>query len=146
MGLFHAPRRYPRFLDPWYEQMNFYEGRDAWLASTERVPVEAVHLYALHWLHLEVFNGGFWQFFFNSTGVIAPEARDGFAAIGMPEVADCVTAAMTRLGDPFPFDREERMRIVGEPDARMEFEPEETRFIDLADTPKVFRRQLAGRC
>jgi len=140
ISILNARRRYPRFLDPWYDRLDFYRGRDAWCAATDGVPVEVVQLFSLHWLHLEVFNGGFWQFFFNSTGVIAPEARDGFAAIGMPDVADTIGRAMARLGDPYPFDRAARMAVVGSPRDRMTFEPEETQFIDLADTPKVFRR------
>lgn len=141
ISIFHQPRAYPALIAPWYDQLDFYHGRDAWIASTRDVPRPAVLLYALHWLHLEVFNGGFWQFFWNSTGVIAPEAREGYAGIGMPDVADCVGRAMARLGEPFPFDREERMAVVGDPSARMAFEPEETEYIDLADTPKIFRRQ-----
>jgi hypothetical protein len=89
-AIFNAPRRCPRIYAPYYEQFNLYEGREAWLSSIESVPKEAVLLFSLHWMHLEVYNGGFWQYFFNSTGTTRPEASEGFAAIGMANVATIV--------------------------------------------------------
>ncbi|MEM9017765.1 MAG: DUF4375 domain-containing protein [Verrucomicrobiota bacterium] len=139
-ALFNAPRRYPRIYMPYYDQFNFYEGRDAWLRSTESVPKEAVLLFSLHWLHLEVYNGGFWQYFFNSTATTYPEASEGFSAIGMKDVARVVDEAAGRLGDPFPFGTEERREIVGDPGNRMDFDNLETEFYSLADTEQFFRK------
>jgi Domain of unknown function (DUF4375) len=140
-GRFNAPRAYPSFYAPYYDQLSeFYDGRERWLESIKDVPQGAVHLFCVHWLHLEVHNGGFWQYFFNSTGVTAPEARDGFSAIGMPEVASVVTQVMDRLGSPYPFDRDARQLRVGSPDTRMDFDELETAFYDLADTERFFRK------
>lgn len=44
--------------------------------------------------------GGFSQFFSNSTGVLAPEAVEGFKAIGKPVVAGSVEQTMSLLGLP----------------------------------------------
>ena len=140
-NLFNAPRKYPAVYMPYYEQFNFYEGREVWLASIAGVPEKAVHLFAVHWLHLEVYNGGFWQYFFNSTGTSAPEARAGFAAIGMENVAAIVDQAMARLGTPYPFDKPARERIVGPPDDRMDFTDLDDAFYDLADTEQFFRKR-----
>jgi hypothetical protein len=63
MGLLNAPRAYPGFYDPYYDTFNFYDGRDEWLRSIENIPVKAVNLFALHWLHLEVYNGAFGSIF-----------------------------------------------------------------------------------
>jgi hypothetical protein len=65
-------------------------------------------LYAAHFCQSEVCNGGFTQFFWNSTGVLAPEAVDGFIAIGQPHVAEVVERAMNMLGSPFRRDRTAR--------------------------------------
>jgi hypothetical protein len=65
-------------------------------------------LYAAHFCQSEVCNGGFTQFFWNSTGVLAPEAVDGFIAIGQPHVADVLQRAMNMLGSPFRRDRAAR--------------------------------------
>lgn len=139
-SIFHAPRRYPRIYAPYYDGFNFYDGRENWIASTEGAPKEAVLLYSLHWLHLEVYNGGFWQYFYNSTGTSYPEASRGFSAIGMPNVAKIVDKAASRLGDPFPLETDERRKIVGGPGDRMDFGDLDTQFYALADTDTFFRK------
>ena len=140
ISIFNAPRRYPRVYAPYYDEFNFYDGRDKWLESIAGAPREAVLLFSIHWLHLEVYNGGFWQYFFNSTGTCCPEAIEGFGAIGMPEVASVVERAAAKLGDPYPFDVDRRRELVGDSQNRMDFEELETAFYDLADTEKIFRK------
>ena len=123
---------------------DFYNGRDQWLDSIREIPIQATHLFALHWLHLEVHNGEFWQYFFNSTCHSMPEAVDGFEAIGMPEVAEIVRSAAAKVGDPFPFVEEERRQLVGGPfgGSRMEFDELDDRFYELADTNRlIFRKK-----
>ena len=139
-SIFKAPRRYPRIYAPYNKTFNFYEGREKWIESTANAPREAVILYSLHWLHLEVYNGGFWQYFFNSTGTSFPEAVEGFRAIGMPEVALVVENAAAKLGESYPFNVDRRREIVGDPQNRMDFHEFETDFYALADTDKFFRR------
>ena len=140
-SIFHGPRKYPEHYAPYYERFNFYEGREVWLQSIEDIPTKAVNLFSVHWLHHEIYNGGFWQYFYNSTCVSFPEAQTGFQAIGMPEVASLIGKAAALVGDPFPFDTDERRLIVGEPSDRMDFGELTDRFYELADTDKVFRRQ-----
>jgi hypothetical protein len=138
--IFNAPRAYPVFYEPYYDRFNFYDGREAWLKSTTGIPAKAIHLFSVHWLHLEVYNGGFWQYFFNSTGTSAPEALEGFVAIGMPDVSIVIQEAMSKLGTPFPDQKELRESIVGPPDDRMDFADLDERFYELADTEKFFRK------
>jgi hypothetical protein len=140
MGLFNAPRAYPKLYAPYYDQFNFYDGRDEWARSISNIPQKAVHLFAIHWQHLEVFNGGFWQYFFNSTSESAPEAIAGWHAIGMPEVAELTTKACARVGNPLPGNKEQRRAIVGQPNERMDFSNENALFYELADTPRFIRR------
>jgi len=140
LHIFNAPRAYPSYYQPHYEKFNFYDGRDAWLNSISDIPPKAIHLFCVHWLHLEVYNGGFWQYFFNSTGTSAPEAVEGFAAIGMPEVSTVVEEAISMLGSPFPGEKVAREGIVGPPDDRMDFGDLDDAFYALADTEKFFRR------
>ena len=141
ISIFNKPRNYPRVYEPYYDVFNFYEGRERWEESIKDIPLKAIHLFSIHWLHLEVYNGGFWQYFYNSTSTSYPEAVEGFKAIGMPEVATIVEAAAERLGSPFPFDKKTREEIVGPPDNRMNFNELDDRFYELADTEKFFRRE-----
>lgn len=141
VSIFNAPRQYPSIYAPFSKELNFYEGREYWLASIKSIPIKAVHLFSIHWLHLEVYNGGFWQYFYNSTSNSYPEALEGFVEIGMPNVAEVLSSASNKLGPKFPFEREIRRSIVGEPSKRMDFEEEDNKFYEQADTNKVFRRQ-----
>lgn len=70
----------------------------------EKAPLAVQHLYSAHWCQSEVCNGGLHQFFSNSTGILAPEAVIGFAAMGMPKLAVCVQQAMQFFGDSYPRD------------------------------------------
>ncbi|MDH3228918.1 MAG: DMP19 family protein [Alphaproteobacteria bacterium] len=95
-------------IEPFWESVSIYDGPEEFLLRFTEMPEHAAHLFALHWCASEVCNGGFHQFFFNSTGVLAPEAVAGFRAIGMPQTAAVVAAAMASFGEPYPRDREER--------------------------------------
>lgn len=58
----NSPREYPVFYEPYYDRFDFNHRRDGWEESIASIPTTAVHLYAIHCLHLEVHNGGFWQY------------------------------------------------------------------------------------
>ncbi|GHA52891.1 hypothetical protein GCM10008927_18300 [Amylibacter ulvae] len=139
-SLFHAPRKYPEFYMEYYNQFDFYNGRKKWLKSIRKIPVKAVHLYTIHWLHIEHNNGGFDQYFFNSTSTTVPEAIEGFTAIGMPQVAEVVATAMARMGDPFPFDKLEREPLLDQENPKVTFDDLDQKFEALADTDQLFRR------
>jgi catechol 2,3-dioxygenase-like lactoylglutathione lyase family enzyme len=76
------------------------------------VPRSVGLLYAAHFCQSEVCNGGLTQFFWNSTGVLAPEAVDGFQAIGQAKVASVVQRAVKMLGDPYPRVRSDRWQAL----------------------------------
>ncbi len=99
---------YWNHIEPFWDSINIYDGVEEFLQGFMETPEHAAHLFALHWCASEVCNGGFHQFFFNSTGVLAPEAVAGLKAIGMPQTANVVAEAMASFGEPFPRDREER--------------------------------------
>ena len=71
-------------------------------------PAEQV-AHCVHWLELEVNNGGFDQFFWNSAGDQAQQTVDALEAIGAPKFADLVRRAIAVFpgGTPSP-DRDER--------------------------------------
>jgi Domain of unknown function (DUF4375) len=80
----------------------------SFFASIADVPRPVLLLYAAHFCLSEVHNGGFLQFFKNSTGLITPEAIEGFDAIGMQMLASVVRAAADPLGVPYPRERDSR--------------------------------------
>jgi Domain of unknown function (DUF4375) len=91
-------------LDPVWDKINI-DTPETFTQTFGDVSRSVGLLYAAHFCQSEVCNGGFTQFFWNSTGVLAPEAVDGFIAIGQPQVADVLQRAMNMLGSPFRRDR-----------------------------------------
>jgi len=61
----------------------------------------------------EVCNGGFSQFFFNSSGELAEEALQGFHLFGMKEYADLFEQAYANFPErPIPKDRDLRIEML----------------------------------
>jgi hypothetical protein len=75
-------------------------GPDEFLRMFRAIRREIGHLYAAHWCQSEVCNGGFHQFFSNSTGLLAPEALEAFQAIGAADWAEILAEAMQHFGTP----------------------------------------------
>jgi hypothetical protein len=101
---------YWSLVDPFWQHLNqsWDDGPDEFVRRFRSVPQEIGHLYAAHWCQSEVRNGGFLQFFFNTTGLMAPEALEGFRAIGAADWAKILAEAMQYFGSPYPRDRDER--------------------------------------
>lgn len=69
-------------------------------------------LFPTQWLCAEVYNGGFRQYFSNSTGLHAPEAIQGFRRLGLEDIAILVETAVAIFGDSFPRVREVRENFL----------------------------------
>jgi Domain of unknown function (DUF4375) len=135
---FHQKPKFPKVYAAYYDELLFYDGREAWHARYLKCPENGRNLFCVHWTFLEIDNGGFWQYFHNSSGVMAPEAVVGYRAIGMPEVAAAIESAMAKLPNPYPFDREERQQAVGELDKPMNFVDEDNIFWEKTPAPRLF--------
>jgi Domain of unknown function (DUF4375) len=91
-----------RLVEPVWGQINIIAEPREFLSQFRRVRPEVGHLFAAHWCLAEIYNGGFHQFFFNSTGVLAPEALAAFRAIGLVDWASLLEEAMQFFRDPYP--------------------------------------------
>jgi hypothetical protein len=113
-----------------WDDLVCFDRPDEFSRNFRSSPVIARTLFAAHWCQSEVCNGGFWQFFWNSTGSLAPEAEEAFRSIGMPRTAGVVSRAMEVFPKPFPRDREQRWQVVpDEDDGR--FDALDNEFFDL---------------
>ena len=105
---------WPRMADYWdivepvWDIIDIYEGPEVFRRTYNSTPRESRLMFAAHYCQSEVCNGGFAQFFGNSTGVLAPEAVEAFREIGQPQVAALVRSAMDLFGPSYPRDRDER--------------------------------------
>jgi hypothetical protein len=100
-------RRYWELIEPLFDTVNI-DSPEEFVTSIQGLNPLIVDLFAAHFCLSEVHNGGFLQFFRNSTGILAPEAIEGFWAIGMPKLSAVVAEASALLGSPYPRDRDER--------------------------------------
>jgi len=101
-------RSYWELLEPIFESINIYEGPEAYAASIAELPRRCVMLYAMHMSLAEIYNGEFLQLFWNNTGIVVPDAVEGFALIEMPKASALLTRAAGLLGDSYPLNREDR--------------------------------------
>ncbi len=100
-------RRYWELVEPLFASVSV-EDLGSYEISIQNVPRSHLLLFAAHFCLSEVHNGGFLQFFWNSTGLLAPEAIEAFKAIGMPRLASVLAKAAAPLGSPYPRVREDR--------------------------------------
>ena len=107
-----ARMSYWDIVEPYWEVINIYDGPEVFLQSYGSAPKTSRLLFAAHFATSEICNGGFHQFFHNSTGVLAPEAAEAFRGIGQAEVASLIESAMARFGVPYPRDREQRVELL----------------------------------
>ncbi len=92
--------------------MTIYDGSDPFLREYARFPEVARNLLCAHWCQSEVCNGGLHQFFFNPTGVLAPEAAVGYETIRLPRLGSVVRHAMMFFNRPYPREQEERQQVL----------------------------------
>jgi hypothetical protein len=102
---------YWRALEPYWLPLNEAWSNDpaALLTELRSVPTKVRNLYAAHWCISEVENGGLYQFFYNSTGILAPESVEGLNAVGLEQCADAVSDAIKFFGARYPRSRIERL-------------------------------------
>jgi len=86
-----------------YGSLEDYESSLARFSGPQRL------VFAIHWYASEVNNGGHDQFFFNSTGIVWPDALEGFKEIGSEKAYAILFEATSRFGVKPSRDRELRM-------------------------------------
>jgi hypothetical protein len=126
-----------RVIQPAYDSVNIYEGRDVLDLQLALLTPGQRALLALHWTVAEVSNGGFDQFFVNPTGDLADEARKGFQRIGAERAAQLLDRVLATFpgGSP-PRNRDARIEVLEamDEDEREElFKAFDQEFYDLLD-------------
>lgn len=100
-------------LEPIADSVSIYDGPEIFLQQFSAIHPALGNLLAAHWCQSEVNNGGFLQFFHNSTGVLAPEAAKAFREIGLEDCASVIERAIAYFGDAYPREREKRHEALG---------------------------------
>jgi hypothetical protein len=107
---------YWSLVEPVWLPLNYAwdQGAEEFIRQFRAAPIKARNLYAAHWCQSEVCNGGLFQFFHNSTGILAPEAERGFDAIGLGEWSAILNDAMGFFGPSYPRERKARLALLPE--------------------------------
>ncbi len=99
-------------LDPIYWTIDIYSSYEEYLNSAKDFTLEQRYLNAISWYFMEVNNGGHFQFFDNSTGIVWEDALNGLKEFGMEELADNFKKVVDLFGGNIPFDRELRWEAM----------------------------------
>lgn len=111
-------------IEPVWWTANIYDSYATYEANLAKFSHHQRLVHAIEWYTAEVNNGGHDQFYYNSTGIVWADAKEGFEEIGMPEIAEIIAESAKRMGGHPSFVREERIRAL---------EKENPKFDDLDD-------------
>jgi len=105
-----ASSPYPHMVvEPLFD-INIYDGKEQYEKDLAPFTLPQRHIYAINWYVTEVDNGGHFQFYSNSTGIVWEDALKGFKAIGAELNYDILKKSAILLGGNPSKDREERQK------------------------------------
>ncbi|MFA4985345.1 MAG: DUF4375 domain-containing protein [Candidatus Brocadiia bacterium] len=105
-------------IDPYWNLVVFHDTEESYLTTIRKMPPAAVLLTTAYLCYTEVCNGGYTQYFVNSSGLGALEAIQGFRDIGMERWAELTAKAVKYFGEPYPRMCEDRWKKMGIKDNR----------------------------
>lgn len=129
-----AERRYDAMalVDPLWWSVSIYDGLAQYEADLKSFSAAQRAAFAMVWLDGEVNNGGFDQFFFNSTGIVWKDALAGYRLFGLTRCAEIMKHALSKWGGTVPFDRAKRQTLLLEQDS-LEFDEDDTNYYHLEE-------------
>jgi Domain of unknown function (DUF4375) len=125
---------------PVFWSVSIYDGPEKYESDLANFSTEQRLVLAYHWYLSEVNNGGHYQFYDNSTGIVWPDALKAFRAIGHQEVVTIIEESALRLGGDPSLDREARQRQLE--DMHPDFEDLDQELFKLEEQPDFDRKAL----
>ena len=101
-------------IEPVFWSVSIYDGLERYEEDLANFSVAQRLVLAYHWYLSEVNNGGHYQFYDNSTGIVWPDALKAFREIGHSAVAAIINTSLSRLGGTPSLDRETRQQQLGQ--------------------------------
>jgi len=99
-------------LEPYAEEVEIYGSVTDYLNQLSLLPGEVQNLFVLHVFIGEELNGGLIQFFWNSSGIVAPETLAALAALGQVKAKELLHVGMSFLGTTYPRERHIRIDML----------------------------------
>jgi hypothetical protein len=118
-----------KVIDPLWWTVDIYNSKEQYEKDLEPYSFHQRAVFAIMWYMGEVNNGGHYQFYTNSTGIVWEDAMDGFELIGLDEGKRIIEESAKRFGSKPSFDRTERENFLDSIDE--DFEDLDSRFYKL---------------
>lgn len=115
-------------IEPLWWSVDIYNGEEKYTSDLSNFTKEQRYIYAINWYLAEVNNGGHEQFYFNSTGIVAEDALEGFKELGLIENYNILKESFVLMGGVPSKDREERQNQLEKLEPN--FEELDNRFYD----------------
>jgi len=101
-----------KVIDPLWWKVDIYNSKEQYERDLEPYSFHQRSIFAIMWYMGEVNNGGHYQFYTNSTGIVWEDAMDGFDLIGLDEGKQIIEESAKRFGNKPSFDRTERENLL----------------------------------
>ncbi len=85
-------------IDPVWESTPTYKGEEMYRENLLKFSKPQQYVYAVWWFLSEVNNGGLYQFFANTTGIVWEDALNGLKDIGLIEIHQILKESIDRFG------------------------------------------------
>ncbi|WP_169784011.1 DMP19 family protein [Campylobacter curvus] len=95
-------------IEPLWFSVDIYDSYEIYERTLQPFSREQRYVFATEWLIAEVGNGGFEQFFDNSTGIVLKDALDGFRQLGCDDALSVIERVMECYGVFPSLDRKTR--------------------------------------
>ena len=137
-------------IEPMWDDLEFSDGYKQVMEFLSSVTQGQSALISLDWCQKEVRNGGFEQFFMNSTGMLSEKALAGFRLIGAECYAELLEQALSCFPDgkapSSASGRTKILRSIPKEDRNALFDPLEIKFYSLLNSPETDLEKFRGTC
>lgn len=116
-------------IEPLWWSVSIYDGESQYEEDLMPFTKPQRYLFAIQWYVAEVNNGGHYQFYDNSCGIVWEDAMRGFESIGAQKNADIIKESANRMGGNPSKDREKRQEQLESIDPKL---------ADLDDLDRMF--------
>jgi hypothetical protein len=93
------------------KRIDLWQSPDKYRAALAALPEDYQTLYVLEQFEEEFMNGGVHQFFYNSSGAVAPQVVVALRRIGMERQADLLAFGLAHFRTPYPTQTQRRREI-----------------------------------
>jgi len=103
---------YPQsVVEPLWWSVSIYDGEKKYNEDLSKFTLPQRYVFAIQWYVAEVNNGGHGQFYYNSSGIVYPDALQGFQEIGHQQAYDILKETIALAGGKIPLDRARREKL-----------------------------------